>query len=134
MKTKLFKHGPYKYKAYLKPVGKGFEVGFLQGSKSLFVGNFINNQEAQAWYQLMNREYSRFAKKYWHAPTKASAAVFFHKFITNSLYKHYYDYLDKCFGKYTKNYHREYSRDVRTYNRMKKVWHIHEAPYTRRAS
>lgn len=135
MKTKLYKLGSKSYKAYFKPVGKGFEVGFVQGSKPVFVGNFIKNNEALAWYQIMNREVTRFSKKFWHHPTAHVATSFYNKFISNNLYKHYYDYLDKCFGKYTKTYHREYSRDVKTFNRMQKSWTVKESmPYMRRAS
>lgn len=135
MKTKVFKCGPKKYKAYLKPAGKGYEVGFMCGTKSLFVGNFVNNGEAQEWYKKMNHEFAQFSRKFWHNPMANSAVTFYHKFITHNLYKHYYDYLDKCFGKYTKTYHEEYSRDVRTYNRLKKNWPTKtHASYVRRAS
>ncbi|OFZ19644.1 MAG: hypothetical protein A2Z20_12960 [Bdellovibrionales bacterium RBG_16_40_8] len=135
MKKKMVKCGPQKYKAYIKPVGKGYEVGFMYGSKPLFVGNFINNSEAQNWYKIMNREFSHFSKKFWHTPAPKAATVFYHRFITNTLYKHYYDYLDKCFGKYTKSYHQEYSRNVRTYNRLKKNWAPKNSlPYVRRAA
>lgn len=135
MKTKIYKFGAKKYKAYMKPAGKGYEVGFMAGSKSLFVGNFIHNTEAQAWYKIMNTEFYKFSKKYGYSGEMKSAYPFFHKFVSNSLYKHYYDYLDKCFGKYTKSFHREYERDVQTYNRLKRNWgtKVH-APYTRHAA
>jgi len=136
MKSKLYKRGTAKYKAYMKPAGKGYEVGFLWGTKPLFVGNFINQQEATTWYTLMNREYERFSRKYTQAPPKKGTGfAFYNKFIANSLYKHYYDYLDKCFGKHTRTYHREHTKDVREYNRMKKNWPVKEnLPYVRRAS
>ncbi len=132
MKSKFIKHGNNRFKSYLKPVGKGYEVGFCHGSKQLFIGNFINMQEAQTWYSMMEKEFHRFSKKYWAHPMKANA--FYFKFITNNLYKHYYDYLDKCFGKYTKNYHREFSHNVKVYNRMKKHWPVKEVGYMRRAA
>ncbi len=132
MKSKFLKHGPNRFKAYLKPVGKGYEVGFCHGAKALFVGNFVNAQEAQTWFYMMEREFTRFSKKYWGHAEKANA--FYYKFITNNLYKHYYDYLDKCFGKYTKNFHREFNRDVKVYNKMKKHWHHRELPYVRRSA
>ena len=133
MTTKLFKNGPKKYKSYLKAVGKGYEVGFLCGTKQLFVGNFVHKIEAQEWFKKMNNEYAHFSKKFWHNPKAATATAFYHKFISHNFYKHYYDYLDKCFGKYTKTFHREYSRDVRTYNRLKKNWVEKSAiPYVRR--
>lgn len=136
MKTKMYKCGPQKkYKSYFKSVGKGFEVGFMWGTKSLFVGNFIKQNEAQTWFQMMNREFSRFSRKFWHNHQTTTGHAFYHKFVTHNLYKHYYDYLDKCFGKYTRSYHREFSRDVKTYNKLKKSWTGREnAPYVRRAS
>ncbi len=135
MKSKLYKRGPIKYKAYMKPVGKGYEVGFLWGTKPLFVGNFINQTEATTWYQLMNNEYARFSRKYAHTPVKGTGLAFYNKFIGSSLYKHYYDFLDKCFGKHTRTFHREFTKDVRQYNRMKKHWPVKEnQPYSRRAA
>jgi hypothetical protein len=135
MSTKLFKNGSKKYKSYMKPVGKGFEVGFLCGTKSLFVGNFVHKSEATQWYQKMNAEYSHFSKKFWHNPKAGAATAFYHKFITHNLYKHYYDFLDKCFGKYTKTFQREYSRDVRTYHKLKKSWtEKGGTPWTRRSA
>lgn len=135
MKTKTYKCWGQTYKAYVKKAGKGYEVGFMHGTKPLFVGNFISQKETQTWYKLMNREFSHFVKKYWHNSKATSATAFYNKFISNNLYKHYYDYLDKCFGQYTKTYHREFTRDIRTYNRMKKHWTTKEStPYTRRAA
>ena len=136
MKSKLYKRGPAKYKAYMKPAGKGYEVGFMWGTKTLFVGNFVNKPEAAAWYTLMNREYDRFSRKYTQTPPKGGTGfAFYNKFIANTLYKHYYDYLDKCFGKHTRTYNREWTRGVSTYNRLKKSWLSKEnQPYARRAA
>ncbi|MCB0350616.1 MAG: hypothetical protein KDD38_05495 [Bdellovibrionales bacterium] len=122
MKTKMYKAGPNKYKAYLKAAGNGYEVGFMWGKKSLFMGNFVHKAEAQEWYSKMNQEYAHLSKKLWHDPKANVATAFYNKFISNSFYKHYYDYLDKCFGKYTKSYHREYTKDLRAYNKIKKNW------------
>jgi hypothetical protein len=85
MKTKIYKLGSKSYKAYFKPVGKGFEVGFVQGSKPVFVGNFIKNSEAMAWYQIMNREVSRFSKKFWHNGTAHVATNLFRTIYTNTI-------------------------------------------------
>jgi len=135
MKTKLFKYGTHKYKSYFKPVGKGFEVGFMYGTKSLFVGNFVKKDEAMTWFTMMNQEITKFSGKYFHHVKAYSTNAFYHKFASNNLYKHYYDYLDKCFGKYTKNYHREFMRDVKSYERMKKHWAKKEnTTYTRRVA
>jgi hypothetical protein len=132
MKSKFVKHGANRFKIYLKTAGKGYEVGFMHGSKSLFVGNFVNSGEAQTWFQMMDKEFHRFSKKFWVTGIKANA--FYYKFITNNLYKHYYDYLDKCFGKYTRSYHKEFNRDVKVYNRMKKNWVHKDVHYSRRAA
>ncbi len=132
MKSKSIKHGPNRFKMYLKAAGKGYEVGFLSGSKSLFVGNFVNAAEAQTWFVMMGKEFSRFSKKFWAKPLKANA--FYYKFITNNLYKHYYDYLDKCFGKYTRSYHKEFNRDVKVYNRLKKDWPHKDIHYSRKVA
>lgn len=119
----------------MKPVGKGYEVGFMFGKKSLFVGNFVHKAEAIEWYAKMNAEYSHFSKKFWHDSKTVTAASFYHKFISNNLYKHYYDYLDKCFGKHTRSYHREFSKDLRTFNKIKKNWPNKAAqPYVRKVA
>jgi hypothetical protein len=135
MKSKMYKLGPNKYKAYMKPVGHGYEVGFMWGTKPLFVGNFVHQTEAATWFDMMKREYDRFARKYTPATAKGNGWAFYNKFIANTLYKHYYDYLDKCFGRHTRNYHREHARDVRAYKRMKQHWPVKEnMPYARRAA
>mgnify|MGYP001607668224 CR=1 FL=1 len=71
----------------IKPAGKGFEVGFMQGSKTLFVGNFVHKHEATEWFEKMNQEYAYFAKKFWPTSQATVAASFYHKFISNNLYK-----------------------------------------------
>lgn len=132
MKKKIIKHGSQRITAYMKPAGKGYEVGLMHGAKNLFMGNFINIKEAQNWYAMMNREFSRFSKKYWPNAEKPSA--FHYKFITNAMYKKYYDYLDVCFGKYTKSFHREWNKDLKKYNQMKKAWGHKETFFARRSA
>ena len=131
----MFQSGPNKYKAYIEPAGKGYEVGFMHGKKPLFVGNFVRKTEAMEWYAKMNSEFSHFSKKFWHNPQAPVGTAFYHKFVSTNLYKHYYDFLDKCFGKHTKSYHREFSKDVRTFNKIKKSWpNKAPQPYVRKVA
>jgi hypothetical protein len=132
MKSKFIKHGPNRFKMYLKTVGKGYEVGFLLGSKSLFMGNFVRAEEAKQWFEMMEHEFTRFSKKFWPHPGKANA--FYSKFITNNLYKHYYDFLDKCFGKHTRSFHKEFNQDVKAFKKMKKHWPQKEVHYNRKVA
>jgi len=132
MKTKSYKHGKVNYKAYLKTVGRGYEVGFVSGTKPLFVGNFLHLKEAQAWYTLMNSEITKFSKKYW--VTDKSPKTFYHKFITNNLYKCYYSWLDKHFSKYTREFKREFEKDVKKYRQLKRDWKPADKAVFRKAS
>jgi hypothetical protein len=120
MKGKKFKHGKHNYKAYLKPAGKGFEVGFTFQSKPLFVGNFLYAKEANAWYAEMTKQVTNFTKKYWI--TEKSPRTFYNKFITQHLYKTYYKFLDKYFTKYSRDYTKEFNKHERTYKMLKKDW------------
>jgi len=130
MKTKLYRHGKLSYKAYLKPAGRGWEVGFVTGSKDLFIGNFLHSKEANAWYTQMNKEIQKFSTKYWITPKSPKA--FYQKFITNNLYKQYYKYLDKCFSKYNRDFTRDFNKDVKKYNQLKKHWKPIERTHLRR--
>ena len=121
MKTKTYKHGKYTYKAYIKPAGNGFEVGFLFSGKPLFVGNFLYAKEANAWYTEMKKQVSHFTKKYWVTPQ--SPRSFYNKFITQHLYKHYYSFLDKYFAKYNRDYVREFNKHEKKYKQLKKNWY-----------
>lgn len=132
MKTRNYKHGSTRYKAYCKPVGKGYEVGFMCGSKPLFVGNFLHAKEANAWYTKMNNEIAKFAKKYWI--TDRSPKTFYHRFISHNLYKLYYTFLDRTFNQYNTKFNREFNKSVRKYNQMKKRWEpVNKVPLKRAA-
>ena len=120
MKTKNFKHGKYSYRTYLKPAGKGYEVGFVFSGKPIFVGNFLYKKEANAWFTEMTKQITTFTKRYWVTP-KASRS-FYNKFMTQHLYKHYYKFLDKQFSKYETTYNREFKKQERKYNQLKKDW------------
>lgn len=120
MKTKYYSNGQYKFRAYMKPVGEGYEVGFYSGKTPVFVGNFIHSKEATQWYAIMNRQIRQFSKRYTVGP-KFPVNWYMH-FAKNHLYKCYYGYLDRLFARYNREYDTAYKRDVRRYNRMKKNW------------
>ncbi len=119
-KTKYFKYGKQTCKAYYRTAGQGFEVGFMFGGTPAFVGNFIHAREANAWWTMMNKELRRFSKKYWGTP-KAPMA-FYCKFLSHYLYKCYYNYLDREFGKYQRNFTTGFRKHERKYTTMKKKW------------
>src|SRR5580704_14501990 len=102
MTNKSHKCGTYTCKAYKKSVGKGFEVGLTMSGQTVFVGNFIHAKEAKAWWILMNRNVSKFAKKY-HPGPKAPL-TWYCKFMSNYMYKTYYNYLDTQFSKYHRGF------------------------------
>ncbi|MDZ4661283.1 MAG: hypothetical protein SGJ18_06640 [Pseudomonadota bacterium] len=114
--SKNYKYGKYTCKAYKKPVGKGFEVGFTFGNIPVFVGNFIHTTEANGWWTMMNKEINRFSKKYW--TTQNAPMAWYSKFLSHYLYKCYYNFLE---GKFTK-YHRTFNKAVKTHERKYTSW------------
>ncbi len=124
--TKTFKYGKYTCKAYKKPVGKGFEVGFIFGGTPVFVGNFIHPTEANGWWTTMNKEIRRFSKKYWGTPKTPMA--WYGKFLSHYLYKCYYNYLDKKFTKYQ----RTFTQAVRGHERRHTTFKRYAPPTTPR--
>jgi hypothetical protein len=121
MKTKTFASGKYACRTYYKTVGNGFETGFAFGGRTYFVGNFIHAKEATTWYNLMNREIYKFARKY--TVGERFPASWFANFVKNHLYKTYYAYLDRLFARYNRDYQRACTRDIRRYQQMKKNYH-----------
>lgn len=119
MKKKVYKYGPHTFKAYLKPAGKGWEVGFTFGKTPIFVGNFIHKAEANKWWTLMNKEVRTFTGRYGLTP-KAPIS-FYKKFLSNHLYKAYYAWLDKQFNKYEKNFLRAVNTNKKHYTKLKKT-------------
>lgn len=117
MKTRVFKYGPHKCKAYLKPAGKGYEVGFHFGAKPVFVGNFLHRKEANAWWTKMNTEFKAFTKKYGIA--KSAPISFYTKFLSNHFYNTYYKYLDKQFTSYERTYNKAVVTDLKKYKKLK---------------
>ena len=120
MTTTTYKYGKHTCKAYKKPVGKGWEVGFYFGATQIFVGNFIHQKEANAWWTKMNMEVRKFSKRY--ALPKTASPAFFTKFMTNHMYKAYYTFLDREFTKYTRTYTQNCRQFERKFSSIKKNW------------
>ena len=118
MKYKTYKYGNYTCKTYYNKVGNGYECGFIFNGKTVFVGNFIYQPEATRWFGIMNREISKFAKKYttgYKYPTS-----FMSEFVRNYLYRYYYAYLDKLFARYNRSYQKAYAKNTKYYHKNKK--------------
>jgi hypothetical protein len=131
--TRTYKYGKHTCKAYKKPVGKGFEVGFTFGATQIFVGNFIHAKEATAWWGMMNNEVKRFSKRY--GMTAKAPVGWYSKFLSHHIYKVYYNHLDKQFSKYQKGYTKAFRRDERQYTHMKRHWPTKTMPMSfRRAA
>ena len=120
MTTRTYKYGKHTCKAYKKPCGKGFEVGFTFAGTQIFVGNFIHAKEANAWWGMMNHEVQKWGKKYVGAP--AAPTTWTTKFLSNCIYKSYYGFLDKQFTKYQRGYTAGVRQGERKYSHFKKVW------------
>jgi len=134
MKQKVYKHGTYKFTAYFKPAGNGWEVGFKHGTKPIFMGNFVHKKEANEWYTRMNNEIASFSKKYWVGPDFSMA--WYQKFFSKHLYQHYYTYVDKVLTAHQRDYKRELTKDVKRYKtlRAKKTWTVkHKVPFRKSA-
>jgi hypothetical protein len=105
----------------MKTVGEGFEVGFWQGQDKIFVGNFIHSAEANTWFTMMNKEIKKFSKQYAVGPS--FPMTWYKHFAKTHLYKCYYNYLEKIFSGYQKDYNHAFKKDLVKYNKMKKHWH-----------
>lgn len=133
MTTKTYKYGKHTCKAYKKPAGKGYEVGFTMGSHQIFVGNFIHAKEANGWWTLMNQEIKKFSKKY--GPSPKAPKAWYTKFLSNYVYKCYYNYLDREFAKYNRGFAQAVKKNERHFTSMKKAWvpEPKHTPYRRAA-
>jgi hypothetical protein len=119
MTSRTYKFGKHVCKAYKKPVGKGWEVGFSFAGKPVFTGNFLHAKEANAWWTKMNQEMRSFFGRY-ALPPKGPKA-FYGRFITNHLYNSYYNFLDRQFTKYQKGFTQALKKDQRHYTHMRKT-------------
>jgi hypothetical protein len=132
MKTKTFSTGKYNCRTYWKPAGNGWETGFIFNGRPLFVGNFIHKNEATTWYATMNREITRFARKY--TVSHQFPVTWFTNFIRNHLYRTYYQFLDRVFTRYNRSYSTAVVRDIRKYQRLRKTWSAQKkAPFYKAA-
>ncbi len=118
MTQRNYKYGKYTCKAYKKPAGKGWEVGFTYAGQQIFVGNFIHAKEANAWWTLMNKEAHKFSKKYAAVPTAPTSWTT--KFMSNYMYKSYYSFLDREFTKYQRGFTHAVKQDERRYTNFKR--------------
>ncbi len=107
-KAKNYKFGKYTFKAYCKATGKGWEVGFVSGSKYYFVGNFIREKEAKQWWTLLNKYIATFANNYEFY--SAASKDFYGEFMAAYLYKGYYQYLSSLFVNYNSFYAKDYEK------------------------
>ncbi len=123
MTTTTYRYGKHTCKAYKKTVGQGWEVGFMFGNKTIFVGNFIHMKECNAWWTKMNTEVRKFSKRY--ALPKNASPAFFTKFMTSYLYKCYYSYLNNQFKTYTRTYTTTCKTMDRKFVQQKRHWPTH---------
>ena len=131
MKTKKYSYGKFHFNAYYKTAGHGYEIGLTYGKKTIFVGNFIHQEDANKWWTTLNSETTKFAKKYW-VNDDVSTTWYCH-FFSSHLYKSYYTFLDKCFTKYTSSYSAAFKRDSRRYQKLQRNWDRTESPKFRAA-
>lgn len=117
MKNKTYRYGTTTGKTYFKPVGQGYETGFIWGGKKVFVGNFIHHTEATRWFALMNQEIQRFGRRFTlgrRFPTSWTS-----RFLGNHLYRTYYGYLDRLFTRYNRTFGKAVVRDLNQFRRKK---------------
>jgi hypothetical protein len=118
MTSKAYKWGEFTGKAYKKTAGKGFEVGFTSKGVPIFVGNFIHAKEATTWWGMMNKELTKFGKKY---PTGSAPHAWYCKFLSNYVYKAYYAHLNREFPKHTRGYAQAVRSDERKFGHFQKI-------------
>lgn len=121
MKTKTYRSGTTTFRAYCKNVGNGFEVGFVTGTKTVFVGNFIQATEASRWYSTMNAEIRTFCKRF-KVGTNAPKAWFTH-FLSDTLYRKYYAFVNKAVTVHNRKYTTAVNKDIRKYNQLNRNWY-----------
>ena len=118
---KKYKFGRHTCSTYMKPAGRGYEVGFyFGGKKPVFVGNFIHKSEARDYYTHLNKEWKSFANKYWAGPK--TSVTWYTKFFTNHIYNHYYKHLDRKFTSYERQYASKTRKFETEYKRKAKAW------------
>lgn len=124
-KNKTYKFGDLTFKAYCKPAGHGWEVGFTYCGKPVFVGNFVHSHEAKQWWSKMCHHMTYFCKHHDYVPT--ASPTWYCKYFGNYMYKAYYTWLDKCFTKYTRTYTNATKNDYKKYKHFEKNYHYKTA-------
>jgi hypothetical protein len=117
-KFKTYKCGPYTFKSYMKPVGHGYEIGFMYKGRTYFMSNFIHKTEATTWWTKFNKEIMSFSKKFYMA--NKMPFTWYCNFLGNHLYTCYYNWLETVFTKHETNFKRAFSKDIRKYRTLKK--------------
>ena len=80
----------------------------------------------------MNREMYRFSKTYMmHGKT---TKTWYTNFLSNTLYKTYYTFLDKIFTKYNYTFKKACTKDLKKYRALKKTWNKYDKTHYHRAS
>lgn len=122
MKTKKFDlQKEYKFAqneyffCYFRTFGQNYEVGIMHEGKTFFFGNFINKAEAMLWYKELNKEMRYFLKHYTYFPNMKMS--WYMNFARNYFYTAYYRFLDRAFTKYTRNFKKAYTTDIKMYKK-----------------
>jgi len=118
MKSKTYRYGNVTCKAVLCAAGKGWETVFYFNHKPVFVGNFVHSKEALRWWGFMNREISKFGRKYTAGHKFPAAWV--SNFLGNLLHKQYYIFLEKLFIGHHRAYQKAFVRDFRRFQTIRK--------------
>jgi len=120
MKTRKFRNGRITCKSYLKAAGNGYEVGFTFGNKTIFLGNFVFRNEANAWYTTMNKQIRAFALRYKVGTTYPQS--WYRHFLGSHLHNLYYTHLNKIFAKHRRTHTRAFNQDLRKYKTLNRRW------------
>jgi hypothetical protein len=119
MKTKVYRNKNLVCRTYIKPVGQGWECGFVFGGTPIFVGNFIHRPEAVRWYALMNREIRLISKRF--AVGRELPLAWCKHLIKNHLYKTYYVFVDRLLVRHVGEAHRGLTKDVRQFKKIRRL-------------
>jgi hypothetical protein len=135
MKTKVYRNKNLVCRTYLKPVGQGWECGFVFGGTPIFLGNFIHKPEAIRWYALMNREIRTISKRF--AVGRELPLTWCKHLIRNHLYKTYYLFVDRLLVRHVGESHRALVRDVRQFKKIRRIdqrkGHVRRVPLLKAA-
>ena len=120
MKSKTYRNGKTTFRAYLREVGMGYEVGFTTSGKAIFVGNFIHLGEANQWYTKMNGEIRTFAKRF--CVGRNCPKSWYTHFMASHLYKHYYTFVNRVLTQHNRKATQTFTRETRRYQRLNREW------------